>query len=127
MTMNGARRALEPVIRQEQISTLMLYYGAGYVAVFGLFLLMYAHAYRQRRALALTALEEFDTLAGVRENALNVGIGFLSIAIILIWGAPGAALAGWSYALVGPVLAIHGTISGRYRRTRMTGDGAPTA
>lgn len=75
--------------------------------------------------MELTPVEEFDTLAGVRENALNMGIGLLSIAIILIWGARGAAPAGWIYALVGPILAAHGAISGRFRRIHLHDGGAP--
>lgn len=125
LTVTLSTGAIEPVIRQEQISALMLYYGGGYVAVFGIFTVLYIHAYRSRRSMELTPVEEFDTLAGVRENALNMGIGLLSIAIILVWGTRGAALAGWTYALVGPVLAAHGAVSGHYRRIHLHTGGAP--
>jgi uncharacterized membrane protein len=115
----------EPMIRQEQTATLMLYYGAGYVAVFGIFLLLYIHAYRRRGELELTTLETFDTRAGIRENAVNVVIGLLSVTVILLAGSRGAALAGWTYALIAPAMALHGGISGRFRKRHLSAGGTP--
>jgi uncharacterized membrane protein len=116
---------LEPMIRQEQTATLMLYYGAGYVAVFGIFLLLYVHVYRRRGELELAALEAFDTRAGVRENAVNVVIGLLSVTVILLTGRRGAALAGWTDTLIAPAMALHGGISGRFRKRHLSAGGTP--
>src|SRR6266566_46801 len=53
----------------DQIATLMIIFGAGYVAVFGVFVLLYWHAYRRRSSLALNELEIFDTREDIQESA----------------------------------------------------------
>src|ERR1700704_6556992 len=67
------------VENSDQIAKLMVIFGAGYIAVFGVFVLLYWHAYRQRAALDLNELEVFDTRVDVQECALNVAIGSLSV------------------------------------------------
>jgi len=111
---------VEPMISGEQLPTLMLIYGIGFTAVFSVFGLLYYHAYRKRADLELSEPETFDTLSSVRENALFVAVGVLSIAIALIGGPSHAALSGWVYLLLSPVLAIHGIVSGK-RRKRLYG------
>ncbi len=100
----------------DQIAKLMLIFGAGYVAVFGVFVLLYWHAYRQRAALDLNKLEVFDTRVDVQESALNVAIGTLSMAIAAIGGAGYASVSGFTYMLCPVVLTIHGTMMGKRRR-----------
>ena len=63
----------------DQVATLMIIFGAGYIAVFGVFVLLYWHAYRNRELLDLNELEVFDTREDIQESALNVGIGTVSI------------------------------------------------
>jgi len=84
------------------------------VAVFGLFVLMYAHAYKNRKRLKLNELEVFDTLTDIRESALNVGIGSLSVAFAVL--ARNATLSGMSYMLCPIVMTAHGMIRGKRRR-----------
>ena len=91
-------------------------FGAGYVAVFGVFVLLYWHAYRQRERLDLNELEVFDTRVDVQESALNVTIGLLSIAVAALGGARLAAFSGFTYMLCPIVLTLHGTMMGRRRR-----------
>src|SRR5215210_5028863 len=43
----------EPVVRGEQVPTMLAVYGAGFAAVFAIFALLYLHAYRRRAALDL--------------------------------------------------------------------------
>ena len=100
----------------DQIAKLMLIFGAGYVAVFGVFVLLYWHAYRQRVSLDLDELEMFDTRVDIQESALNVGIGALSILIAALGRARFASLAGFTYMLCPIVLTLHGTMMGRRRR-----------
>ena len=52
-----------------EVTTLMIIFSLGYVAVFGLFVLMYAHAYKNRKRLELNELEVFDTRTDIRERA----------------------------------------------------------
>ena len=51
----------EPVVRPEQVPTMLAVYGAGFAAVFVIFALLYWHAYRKRAALELSELETHDT------------------------------------------------------------------
>jgi uncharacterized membrane protein len=100
----------------DQMARLMLIFGIGYVAVFGVFVLLYWHAYRQRAALDLNELESFDTRVDVQECALNVAIGFLSIALAAFGGGKFGVFAGFTYMLCPIVLSIHGTLMGKRRR-----------
>ena len=104
------------VENSDQIAKLMVIFGAGYVAVFGVFVLLYWHAYRQRAALDLNELEVFDTRVDVQECALNVAIGTLSLAIAAIGRAGYASVSGFTYMLCPVVLTVHGTMMGRRRR-----------
>src|SRR6266404_7368365 len=101
----------------DQIATLMIIFGAGYVAVFGVFLLLYWHAYRHRAMLELNELETFDTRVDIQESALNVGIGSVSVAIAAIGGGRLAGVAGMTYMLCPVVLTAHGMLMGKRRRT----------
>jgi uncharacterized membrane protein len=101
----------------DQPRQMMVIFGLGYIAVFGLFALMHVHAYRRRDALELDASERFETAGNVREELLNVCIGALSITVAML--APGrsaAALGGLTYMLVGPVMTANGYLAGRRRR-----------
>jgi len=100
----------------DQVAKLMVIFGAGYVAVFGVFVLLYWHAYRQRAALDLNELEVFDTRDDIQECGLNVAIGMLSVAIAAIGRAGYASVSGFTYMLCPVVLTIHGTIMGKRRR-----------
>ncbi len=48
-------------IASNEMSILMVIYGAGYVTIFGIFTLLHVHVYRQRDRLELDLLERFDT------------------------------------------------------------------
>lgn len=112
---NGA--AAEPMVNsREQIARLMLIFGVGYVAVFSVFVLLYLHAYRQRRALDLNELEIFDTRHDIQEALLNVCIGLLSISLVVFGGPRFAGMAGVVYLLIGVVMTVHGFLMGSRRR-----------
>src|ERR1700704_2955566 len=100
----------------DQVAVLMIIFGAGYVAVFGVFVLLYWHAYRRRALLDLNELEVFDTREDIQESALNVGIGIVSITLALAGGGRFAGVAGMTYMLCPIVLALHGMMMGKRRR-----------
>ena len=107
---------LTKIMTPDQIATLMIIFGAGYIAVFAVFALLYWHAYRKRTQLALNDLEAFDTRADIRESLLNVGIAMVSLALAIFGGGRFAALSGMAYMLTPIVMTVHGTITGRRRR-----------
>lgn len=115
-----------PMVESGQHGTMMIIYGLGYFAISAVLALLYLHAYRKRDALGLSPLERHDTWERATANALNAGIGLLSMAIAWVGGSGVAFFAGITYALVGPVMAVHGTIMGA-RRRRLAVEHAPTA
>ncbi len=106
----------EPVVRGEQVPTMLVVYGAGFAAVFAIFSLLYLHAYRRRDALGLNELERHDTVSGFQENALMALVGVVSVAVALTRNPRYMALAGMSYWLIAPAMFVHGSLRGRRRR-----------
>ncbi len=92
-----------------EASVLMRLYAAGFVSVFLLFALMYAHAYKLRHQLGLNEVEALETKLAIRENLIMASVGALSFVLALKY--PG--LAGWSYFLLAPFLSIHGVVYGK--------------
>jgi hypothetical protein len=113
--------SIEPALQAGQAKTLMIIYGLGYAAVFLIFALMYRNAYRKKRQLELNEVEVFDTRTSLNEHLLNVCIGIVSIAVAVIGGEKFVGWSGLIYFLVGPVMAIHGSMRGRYRRAVFEG------
>jgi len=112
---------VEAMIEGNQIGTLMLIFGIGYLAVFSVFVLLYWHAYHKREALKLNVLERFDTRNSIQESALNCGVAVFSICIVLFAGPKYADLSGMAYILTGVAMGANGMIMGR-RRRRMEKD-----
>ena len=84
MVVAGAHGGSESVIEPSQLPQLFLIYGAGIIALYVLLACLFVHAYRRRRELALTPLEEFDTRASIRSHLLAAGVAALSIVIALV-------------------------------------------
>ena len=95
-----------------EASVVMRIYAAGFAAVFFLFSLMYAHAYRLRSALELNPVEALETRLAIQENAVLVVIGVTSLLVAV----KSPEWAGWSYLAIGPLLWIHGSIFGKQVR-----------
>jgi len=108
--------ASTPSVPPGQSANLIMIYGAGYVAVFLAFFLMYLYAYSRRRDLALTPDEVLDTRYELEVEGLNIGVGLVSIAIAAVGGPPASAIAGLVYFALGPLRAVLGAWSGRRRR-----------
>jgi len=99
-----------------QMGTLMLIFGAGYLAIFAVFVLLYLHAYRRRQQLELTELERFDTVSSIQESGINCLIALLSIALVWFGGYRYSGWAGMAYMLTGFAMAAHGFVMGSRRR-----------
>jgi uncharacterized membrane protein len=106
-----------PMLENEgQLASLMVIFNLGYLAVFGVFILLYWHAYRKRAELELNELERFDTRESILESVLNCGIALLSMLVLLVGGAMRASLAGLVYFLTPVVMTLNGMTMGRRRR-----------
>jgi uncharacterized membrane protein len=92
-----------------EASMLMRIYAVGFAAVFLLFVLMYAHAYRLRGKLELNPVEVLETRFAMQENVVLALVGVTSFLVAI----KSAGWAGWVYLSIGPLLAIHGAIFGK--------------
>jgi uncharacterized membrane protein len=94
------------MISRDQAPRLMQIYSGGVIAVFTVFTLLYANAYRKRQPLALDAHQRLDTRISIIDNAGLALIGVLSFAIATFGGPRAAArIAGPIYFLIGPFKA----------------------
>lgn len=125
-TVKTAAGQVEPVVRGEQVPTMLAVYGAGFAAVFAIFALLYLHAYRKREMLGLSEIESFDTRTWFQENALMSLVGLFSVSVALSRAPRYMFMSGMAYWLIAPVLFLHGHLRGRRRRrieTRLASEG----
>jgi len=100
----------------EQMASLMTIFNLGYLAVFGVFVLLFWHAYRKREVLEMNELERFDTRETMLESALNCGIAIVSLLVLAVGGVGRAGLAGMAYMLTPVVMTLNGKFMGARRR-----------
>jgi hypothetical protein len=105
--------ALAGGIGWHEAAVLMRIYAVGFVAVFSLFALLYAHAYKLRIALELNEVEVLQTRYEIEKAMLMAVVGTVSFA--LTFRNPNWA--GWWYFVLGPALAVQGAVSGKRIRT----------
>jgi hypothetical protein len=100
------------MVRSEQeMASLMIVYGVGFVAVFACFALLYRRASALWRKLDLDEVERLEAHFWFRHYLVFVGVGLLSITLVKI-GAP-LFLTGVIYGLIGPLCHWNGTIARR--------------
>lgn len=107
-------------IRLSQYPLLMVIYGAGFVAVQLVFVIMYLRAYGLRADLELDELELSVTREELQGFLLNGAVGLLSIAIAVLGGAPLVAWAGYAYILLFPLQFTNGYVMGSRRKRSKT-------
>ena len=99
----------------QQVDDLFVIYGVGFVALFLMFALLHAHAYRCRRELGLDAIEVMETRLEIARAAALAGVGLCSMGIALFAPARYVGLAGWCYVLISVVEFFAGLSRGRGR------------
>jgi len=104
-------------IEASQVPLLMVVYGAGFVAVQILFLLMYLRAYSLRDALELDARELSVTREEIQSCLLNISVGLASTAIAVLGGVATISWAGYVYILLFPLQTINGRVMGSRRKS----------
>lgn len=93
--------AVVPMIREGQLQQLYVIFGAGWSAVWLVFVLLYCHALQMSKDLNLNPLEAFETRASITENLAATGVGLVSIALALVSATSNAA--GWVYLAMFPL------------------------
>lgn len=95
----------------------LLLYSGGVVLIFGTFVALYWHAWKQRGRLALTPRELAQLRGGVRGHLISAGLGIASIVVVevlrLIGHAEWMGIGGMLYALMGPLHAWNGRAAAR--------------
>ena len=92
---------IEPMILNDQVPRLFEIYGLGGAAVFGVFVALYSHAYRQRGALRLSPNEILDTRLSIMSCAALGAIALTSVMIAAIGGVKATPAAGYIYFAIG--------------------------
>ena len=110
--------AVVEAIRDEQWPLLMAIYGAGFVAVQLVFILLYLRAYARRDDLGLDAYELSVTREETRSFFINAGVGVASILVAVVGGPGAVAFAGWIYVSLFPLQAANGYLMDARRRIR---------
>lgn len=104
-----------------QAGVLLVIYGVGFAAVYGVFLLLNLHALRRREYLELDEVEILATREVVWSCVGSIVVAVASIATALVGPVK---YAGWVYFLIGVVQTVNGTYFGR-RLSALTPPPAP--
>lgn len=108
----GAGRTM--LTSRDEMASLMTIYGLGFVAVFACFTLLYRRAAACWKELDLDEVERLDARSWARHYLIFVGVGCLSIAIVLTGGS--LFLSGVIYGLLGPLCHWNGVVARRRSR-----------
>jgi len=97
-------------ILPENTPTLMVIYGLGAAAIFGIFALLYAYAYR-KKSLELNVYERYETRSSIIMNIVSGMIPILSaiVAAVGVGGDRNFMISGmtyWLYPIVLPITAV---------------------
>ncbi len=112
--------AVVETIRNDQIPLLMVIYGAGFIALQTVFVLLYLRAYSMRETLQLNAQERSVTREEIQGFLLMVAVGIISISLALIGGPDGSSWAGLAYLLIFPFQTANGYLMNARRKKLMT-------
>jgi uncharacterized membrane protein len=77
-----------PVILPEHRPLIFMIFGAGFTAVFTVFVLLYRHAYKQREQLELNEFEIYETRHSIRRMLIAIGVGVMYFAIAAMEAMP---------------------------------------
>jgi len=106
-----------PSITQPQIPQLMIIYGAGFLLIYLVLMLMYYNAYKKRGELGLTEMEIFHTKSKMYAFSINIIVPLITIIVSLVIEPAKAGLAGFIYFLLGPIYSIfYSTRSRKYKK-----------
>jgi len=106
-----------------QVPLLMVIYGAGFISIRVLFVLLYLRAYALRGTLELDASEILITRQVIQGFLLMTTVGLVSVAVAVFGGRDAASWAGLAYLLLFPLQAANGYLVRSRRRNNATAEG----
>ena len=101
------------MLRLDQSASLMVIYSLGFTAVFGVFTLLYAYAYRKRALLELNEYEALMTRKSIVEHMFMAALGVMIAITAKLLPARLAGASGYLFCLIGVYHTIAGTIYGK--------------
>lgn len=104
-------------IEPTEVNRLFVVYGAGFVAMCGLIVLLNLHAWRLRDELGLDAVERFDTRTEIEAWSLVGGAGVLSVLLALVLPPTVVGIPGWAYMVLAIVMPWFSVRADRKRRS----------
>ncbi len=107
----------ESMIAGQEVSTLMIVYSLGFLAIFSVLFLMYWRAYRMRDKLGLDNVEQLCTRTSINMYLIYMIFALISIALAATGNFFLVAMAGWIYGLLGIVQGVNGVRMGRKIRS----------
>lgn len=116
-------QAIEP----GQVPLLMVIYGAGFISIQVLFVLLYLRAYVLRGTLELDANEVLITRQEIQGFLLMTAVGFVSIAVAVFGGQDAVSWAGLAYLLLFPVQVANGYVMRSRMRKNAAAEGTGSA
>src|SRR5262245_31253811 len=111
--------AVAQVLPKEDLPTrfegafVMKLYSTGVILIFGLFLLLYRHAWSKRRELGLSQGDEVTLKFSQRAHAISALLGVVSVLLAVILADRLIWISGVLYSLMGPLHAWNGYAAGR--------------
>jgi uncharacterized membrane protein len=109
-----ATALLGPVVGLATIPSLsdgrlvMLTYSVGVMAIFGVLLLLYQHAWSRRDTLGLNAADRIALRFSVRAHVISTSLAVASIVLALVLPGNAMAYPGMLYGLMGPLHTWNG-------------------
>jgi uncharacterized membrane protein len=105
-------------VKGADMGALMIIYGLGVSLVFFILSMMYRYAWKNREALSLNEIEEFDTLTSRKGNFLMAIIPLISVLLAILFYNYQfvGAIAGFTYFLYWPVMMIFGIQADKKRK-----------
>ena len=98
---------------QDDVGRMFVVYGLGFLAVFGVFSLLYRHAARSASALGLTPWQLHEAQMLQRHYLMMSGVGALSVVLAIADVRARFGVPGFVYVLIGPLAWWHGVWSDR--------------
>jgi hypothetical protein len=107
----GAGQEKPMILHPGEMAKLMIIYAIGFIAVFACFFLLYRHAGSRWRELDLDERERLEARSWSHHYLIFVGMGCLSIVIVLANGP--LWVSGVVYSLLGPLCYWNGMVARR--------------
>ncbi len=106
---NSPKMKVTMVASVSDLANLMTLYHSGVIAVYGVFIFLYRHAFAQRKELELNEVECYDTKVSINESIFFVMLGGTGL-IMAIIGTP--LLTSISGIMYGPVCFVYFSYTG---------------